>query len=151
MDGRFLSKHDVIAASRSFICVRMMTYESASEAEVLQSLWRPGVPLENTVFAILDPNGRPILRGGRGPSMMFRDSADLAKSMNEIAQYYHSGNKATAESLPVVDSVRLALDVAACEHRPLVVVVGQTADERQKAADNLAPVAWSESLMGKLI
>lgn len=150
MDGRFLSKNDVIAASRSFICVRMMTYESASEAEVLQALWRPGAPLENTVFAILDPDGRPILRGGRSPAMLFRDSADLAKTMNEIARYYQS-DKRTPESLPLVNNVRLAIDVAACDHRPLAIVIGQTAEDRQKLAANLAPVAWSDALMGKLV
>lgn len=141
---------DVIAASRSFICVRMMTYESASEAEVLQALWRPGAPLENTVFAILDPTARPILRGGRSPSMMFRDSADLAKTLNEIARYYQS-DKSTPETLPLIDTVRLAVDVAACDHRPLVVVVGNNSEEQQRLASALAPVAWSEAYMGKLV
>jgi hypothetical protein len=128
----------------------MMTYESASEAEVLQALWRPGAPLENTVFAILDPTARPILRGGRSPSMMFRDSADLAKTMDEVARNYQS-NKNTPETLPLIDSVRLAVDVAACDHRPLVVVLGNNSEDQQRLASTLAPVAWSDALMGKLV
>ncbi|MBX9685483.1 MAG: hypothetical protein K2X27_02200 [Candidatus Obscuribacterales bacterium] len=150
MDGRFLSKPDVIAASRSFICVRMMTYESASEAEILKSLWRRDAPLENTVFAILDSNGRAILRGGRSPSMLFRDSSELARTMNEISAYYHA-DKGTPESLPLVASVKLAVDVAACDHLPLAVVLGRTPEERQKLISALAPLAWSNELIGKLI
>ncbi len=154
MDERFLSKSEVIRASRGFICVRMMTYESASEAEVLKALWRPGAALENTVFAILDPQCRVILRGGRGPNMVFRDSLEMAKSMNEIASYYSKNTRlpqGLPQSLPAIDTVRLAIDVAACDHRPLAIVVGRTDEERNSLAANLAPLAWSDDLIGKLV
>jgi hypothetical protein len=128
----------------------MMTYESASEAEVLKSLWRPGAPLENTVFAILDPNGRPVIRGGRSPDFVFRDSSDMASTMNQISQYYNS-HGGTPEALPSVDTVRLAIDVAACDKRPLAIVVGRSDEERRKLASALAPVAWSDTLIGKLV
>ena len=151
MDGRFLSKPNVIQASRDFVCVRMMTYESASEAELLKTLWRPDAPLENTVFAILDPSGRSIVRGGRSPQMVFRDSDEMALRMNEIARYYGSEGKRVPKELPVVDTVRLAVDVAACDKRPLVVVVGQSEQERKQLAERLAPSAWSDQLIGKLV
>lgn len=151
MDGRFLSKPNVIQASRSFVCVRMMTYESASEAELLKTLWRPDAPLENTIFAILDPEGRSIVRGGRSPQMVFRDADDMAARMNEIAHYYGSNGVVVPKELPAVDTVRLAIDVAACDKRPLVIVVGQNDQERKQLASRLAPTAWSEPLIGKLV
>lgn len=127
-----------------------MTYESASEADVLKSFWRPGAPLENTVFAILDPSGRPIIRGGRSPKWVFRDSADMARTMNEIAQHY-DGNARAPDGLPSVANVRLALDVAACDKRPLAIVVAKTANERARLSQMLAKIAWSEKFIGKLI
>lgn len=151
MDERFLSKLDVIQASRNFVCVRMMTYESASEAEVLKTLWRPDAPLENTIFAILDPNGRAIVRGGRSPQMAFRDASDMASQMNEISRYYNSGGSFSPKHLPAVETVRLAVDVAACDKRPLVIVTGQNEQERKSLASRLAPVAWSDGLIGKLV
>lgn len=129
----------------------MLTYESASEAEVLKSLWIPGAPLENTVFAILDPTGRAIVRGGRGPNHVFRDSFDMATRMDEIARYYNSNSRVTPSALPSVDTVRLALNVAACEKRPLAIVVGRNEQERQMLASKLASIAWSDQLIGKLV
>lgn len=129
-----------------------MTYESASEAQVLQSLWRPGAPLENTVFAILDPWARPIIMGGRSPIHVFRDAADMAHTMNEISAHYTgSGRTAQPDSLPSVDTVRLAIDVAACDKRPLAIVVGRTEEERKELAHALAAVAWSDQFIGKIV
>ena len=150
MDGRFLSKQEVIRASRNFVCVRMMTYESAQEAEVLKTLWRQGQPLENTVFAILDPRGRTILNGGRSPMRLFRDSYEMANSMNQIAAHYNRG-KLEADEIPSVDTVRLGIDVAACDKRPLAVVVGRSSAETQYLSRKLAPLAWSDELIGKLV
>jgi len=130
----------------------MMTYESASEASLLKTLWRPDAPLENTIFAILDPYGRSIVRGGRSPQMVYRDADDMASNMNEIARYYGSGGRSSVpKELPTVDTVRLAVDVAACDKRPLVIVVGQTEEERKHLAAQLAPAAWSDKLIGKLV
>jgi hypothetical protein len=129
----------------------MMTYESASEAELLKTLWRPDAPLENTVFAILDPSGHSIVRGGRSPQMVFRDADDMASRMNEIARYYGSNGATVPKELPAVDTVRLAVDVAACDKRSLVIVVGQSEKERRQLAERLAPSAWSEQLIGKLV
>lgn len=142
---------NVIKASRDFICVRMMTYESASEAQLLKTLWRPDAPLENTIFAILDPDGRSIVRGGRSPQMVYQDADDMASHMKEIARYYGSNGTTVPKGLPTVDTVRLAVDVAACDKRPLVIVVGQNDQEREKLAARLAPTAWSEQLIGKLV
>jgi len=125
-----------------------MTYESASEAEVLKALWRPGAPLENTLFAILDPYGRPLTRGTRSPGWLFRDPADMAAGLADVARHYQStGNP---QSLPAIATVRLGMNVAACDKLPLAIVVGDTEKERQAMERTLAPVAWSDGLIGKL-
>ncbi|MBX9567871.1 MAG: hypothetical protein K2X77_03210 [Candidatus Obscuribacterales bacterium] len=128
----------------------MMTYESASEAQILKAYWRPGAPLENTVFAITDPWGRIIMGGGRSPKWVFRDSAEMARTMDEIARHY-KGESGLPDGLPSVDTVRLAIDVAACDKRPLAVVVGKNSEERQQLTRNLASIAWSDQFIGKLV
>lgn len=149
MDRRFLSQRQVINASRRFICVRMMTYENAAEAHVLKSLWRPGAALENTLFVLLDPYGRPITRGARSPDWTFANADDMAAGMNEIASSYQSRN--VASYLPVVSSVRLAMNVAACDKRPLAIVVANSQEERRTLEDALAPLARESEFMGKMI
>lgn len=125
-----------------------MTYESASEAEVLKSFWRPGAPLENTVFVICDPYGRPLIRGSRGPEMYFRDASDMAAALNEIASHYRSSGD--PQSLPAVLTVRLGMDVAACDKLPLVIVVADNEMQRKAMEQTLAPLSWSDDFIGKL-
>ena len=71
MDRSFLSDVSVVEASRDFVCVRMATYENATEAEFLATIFRGRTgQLENTVFTILAPDGKTQLtRSGRSPEM----------------------------------------------------------------------------------
>jgi hypothetical protein len=125
-----------------------MTYESASEAEVLKSYWRPGVPLENTLFIILDPYGRPLMRGARGPEMFFRDASDMASAMNEISSHYRSTSD--PQALPAVLTVRLGMNVAACDKLPLAIVVSDNGKQRERLERTLAPLSWSQEFIGRL-
>jgi hypothetical protein len=108
-----------------------MTYESASEAEVLKSYWRPGAALENTLFVILDPYGRPLTRGSREPSWQYRDAHEMALGLDDIAKRY--SGRGENQNLPVVATVRLGLNVAAADKLPLAIVVS---DRSQRAAGN---------------
>src|SRR5262245_31890428 len=96
MDRSFLSDASVVAASREWVCVRLLTYENAAEAEMLTSLFvgRSG-QLENTTFALLAPDGKTKLsRAGRSPDFAFRGgpgespAAEMASAMVEIAARY---------------------------------------------------------------
>lgn len=124
-----------------------MTYENASEADVLKSLWRPGAPLENTLFALLDPNGRALTRGTRSPGWIFRDAAAMAQGMNDLARQYPGHG--VLHGLPVVDTVRLGLNVAACDKLPLAIVVGE-GRELIALEDKLAQLSWRTDLVGAL-
>jgi hypothetical protein len=123
MDRSFLSQAPVVEASSQFVCIRLATYESAQEAELLKKIFlgRSG-QLENTVFAILSPDGsKQLVRPGRSPEMSFRDAEDLADQMRTISKRYPT--KTVQESLPMMTDLRLALNIAACDQRPLLVVV----------------------------
>ena len=125
-----------------------MTYESSEEAEVLKTFWR-GAELENTVFAILDPGGKQLTRSSRGPHMLFKDSSALANYMDSVARYYKGAKK--PQELPVVDTVRLGLNVAACDSRPLAIVVGENEKVKKVLSARLASLAWSDDFIGKLV
>lgn len=125
-----------------------MTYESASEAEVLKSYWRPGAALENTLFVLLDPYGRPLTRGSREPSWQYRDAHEMALGLDDIARRY--SGRGENQNLPVVATVRLGLNVAAADKLPLAIVVSDRSQERQAMEKKLAPLSWRSELIGKV-
>ncbi len=126
-----------------------MTYESEREAQVLKSLWRSGAQLENTLFAILDPEGRPLTQGMRSPNWMFNDAREMAAGLDRVAAEYRS--RSNPRSLPVVANVRLGMNVAACDKRPIAIVLGDNEQERKSLEVQLASVAWSGDFLGEMI
>lgn len=131
--------------------MRPATYESESEAKVLQRFWRGrSGTLENTVFCLVAPDGKTKLsRAGRSPRMAYDGPEDLAKSMASIVERYPSKKSKSAAPLPTYPSVRLALNVASCDARPLVVVANKDAKERERLAKALAELAWSKEFIGR--
>src|SRR6185295_1143654 len=159
MDRSFLSNESVVTASRRFTCVRLLTYESAEEADVLKSFFvgRSG-QLENTTFALVAPDGKTKLaRAGRSPDFAFRGGAgktpaqEMAEAMDEIAARLEKTQTAEsgASPLPVTKTVRLGLDVAACDGLPLVVVYGDDAAKRAALTERLALLAWNATFVGR--
>src|SRR5262249_17789692 len=53
--------------------------------------------------------------------------------------------------LPKLDNVHLALDVAACDKHPLVVVFAVNPSTRQALERRLGQLAWRPELIGKLV
>lgn len=152
MDRSFLSQPEVVAASRRWVCIRLATYETAAEADVLRRIYAgPGGVLENTVFAMIAPDrSRYLCPSGRSPQWAFRDAAEMADFMNRTAETY-SGSTPGGRDLPYVANVRLGLDVAACDRLPLVIVAARTPTARADLERRLAPVAWSPSVIGRAI
>src|SRR5437762_2947760 len=153
MDRSYLSKPEVIAAAREFVCVRLTTYEDPFEAEFLKSfkIFRSG-EVENTTFTILAPDGeKPLVRTSRTAKATFRDSGQMAETMARIAKDYPAkpGTAGTLPELPTVATVRLAVDVAACDNQPLVVVVAENEKVRRELTDRLRPLAWGEQFRGR--
>lgn len=152
MDRSYLSDPAVVAVSRDFVCVRLLTYENAAEAEMLQQVFRGRDGLENSVFALLDPEGRrPLARTGRSPSFAFRDAAALAVKMGGIAERYPGRRDANEQlDLPLLVDVRRALNVAAADQQQLIIVCGQ-GKARDQLQSELSRLAWSDDLVGRFL
>lgn len=155
MDGSFLSDELVVAASRNFVCIRLATYEDQQEAEFMSRVFtsRSGV-LENTTFGILSPDGKKnLVTPGRGPMHAFRDASVMASRMNLIA-LQHSGARDARWSdqrLPVMKSVDVALNVAACDNLPVLVTFADNAQRLAEINNDLLKAAWSEGLAGQFV
>jgi hypothetical protein len=150
MDRSFLSTAEVIKASRSFICARLATYENEEEAKLLKGLVRTrSGELENSVFAILSSDGKTKLaRAGRGPHAVASTSKQLAAALDRIA----ADNPAKAEprALPLVATLKLAVNIAACDNVPLAVLSAQ--DGKWKALEAAAgKLVWRPGVVGKFI
>jgi len=155
MDRSFLTDKQVVAESRNFVCIRLATYEDEHEAEFLKGVFtgRSG-QMENTTFAILSPDGKQKLAAsGRGPFHAFRNAAQLAQGMKLIASQHAGAAKAALSDrqLPLMRSLELALNVAACDNLPLIVTVADDDDALKTLHRDLLPVAWSELLAGQFV
>lgn len=155
MDRSFLSQPNVIAAAQPFVCIRLTTYEDKKEGAFLKSFHVTGSgELENTVFAILSPDGkRPLVRASRSARDTFGDADQMAVALTRIAHDYEAKSRAGQglPALPLVANVRLAVDVAACDHRPLVVLYAPRHDDLERLEAQLTPLAWSDDFLGRFI
>jgi hypothetical protein len=153
MDRSFLSDKALIRASRDFVCVRLATYESKEEAELLKSLFigRSG-ELENTTFALLSPDGlRRLCRTGRSPSFAFSTPAEMATEMRTITESYRPRDRVGAKNnvLPSLKNVRLGLNVASCDGQLLVVTYGATKKSLSRLESKLGKLAWAKPHIGR--
>jgi len=149
MDRSFLSQPAVIEASRQFVCARLATYEDEAEGKFLKQLvpTRSG-ELENSIFAILSPDASDkLVRPSRGMRSEYRDAEAMAKGMAVLAAKYRS--KAEPQSLPLISTVRLALDVASSDNRPLVVLLEKDSAKRKELEATVAKQAWSKEFLGR--
>ena len=151
MDRSFLSRSQVIAASRAFICVRLATYEDPLEAKLLKGIARTGSgELENTVFCLLDPDGKTkLVRGARGIHQVYANARAMADGLDRVAAKYTP--KSSPAALPVVANARLAIDIAAADNQPLVAIVGTDKTARNLLASQVARLAWSDEFVGRFV
>lgn len=138
----------MILASREFVCVRPQTYENAEESKVLTSILNGPNGLQNTTFALLDPNGEQLTRGSRSPGMTFKRVERFVDALEETSDTYKEDAK-EIQALPILDNLRLALNVAAADLRPLVVVRAKSDKTAQALAQMVAKTAWSKSSVGR--
>ncbi len=141
-----------MAASRAFVCIRPQTYEDAEEAKVLARVFsdRAG-NLHNTSFGILSSDGEEKLSpSGRSPSMVYESAQEFESALREIAREQKTDGKKPIAHLPELPGLRIALDVAAADLRPLVVVYSDDEAERTRLCERLERLAWSEAFVGRL-
>ncbi len=150
LDRGPLSDAQVIATLRNFVCVRPLTYENKAESDYLRKIFAPRGFLENTVFTIMDPEAKKYLaRPGRGPDTLYGDPDDkdfsLPKSLSAVAKPYKAAYPQSA--FPSSGNTRYGLNVAACDYRPLTLVVGSS-EERDALKKKVASLAWTEKFWG---
>ena len=138
----------MVAASRAFVCVRPQTYEAAEEVEILSYVFAGRSGLENTSFALLDPQGKKLTAGSRSPTMTYGEVERFVAALDATAAKYAEKAK-PIEALPTVRNLRLALNVAAADMRPLVIVRGKDEAAAKALARKVAKLAWSKELVGE--
>ena len=150
MDRSYLSDQRVVEASREFVCARLISFEDADEAKLMQLLWSGSKV--NTIFALMDPSGaRRLSRVGRSPKGVFDDAAAMAAEMRRIATRYPAKKGADAGlALPVLEDVRIALNVTECDAQQLVILRG-SASETARLEKELAKLAWSDEFVGRFL
>ena len=151
----YLIQPAVVAASRDFVCVRLLTYESKSEYTFMEQLLgvAPGT-LPNTVFCILAPDGKTkLLRAGRGPPQAFSGARSMATGLQRIAARYPAIDSESrgGQPLPLVRPVDLALNVAASDNRPLVITVGSDRRQLAEVHQKVQQLAWNAPFVGQFI
>ena len=159
MDRSFLSDKAVIEASRDFVCIRLATYEDADEAKILKNLFSgPSDNLENTVYAMLGPDGKTRLtRTGRSPGFAFGGhpeiaAANMAAEMKKIAKKHKvTGKPINPEEfgMPYLADVRLAVNVSACDNLPLVIVSAPDEATKKSLEKKLLPLVWHADYRGQ--
>src|SRR5262249_47394510 len=79
----------------------------------------------------------------------FGDAGRMADALNRIARDYPATTPAAGSlpGLPTVPSVRLAVDVAACDRRPLVVLFAPDGPARSRLEARVTPLAWGERFL----
>jgi hypothetical protein len=154
MDRSYLSRPEVIAASRRFVCVRLTTYEDELEARFNGSLMlgRSG-NVENTTFVVLAPDGKTKLtREARSAKQVYADAAAMARGMDQIAaKYPPKPADGHSPPLPVTLTARLGLDVAASDGQPLVLVVAKDESTSEALEAAVAELAWGREFLGRFV
>ena len=151
MDGSYLFQPEVIAASRNFVCARLISYEDKDEAEFLKAVSRTASgELENSSFGMVAPDGKTkLLFAGRVIRSTYADSIAMAEGMNKIMEKFTP--KAEISALPLTATVRIGLDVAASDTQPFVLILAADQDKRAALEAELARLAWTPAFVGRFI
>jgi hypothetical protein len=153
MDRSLLSQPEVITASRQFVCVRLLTYENPEEMNFVKSLWvgRSG-EVENTTVGFFAPDGKEKLtRLSRSFTHAYRSPSEMASAMNRIAGRYTLAAQTTTPPLPEVIDVRRAVNVAASDNQPLVIIYVKEEAARRQLVDRVSRLAWSKPFIGRFV
>ena len=173
MDGSFLSARATVEASRPFVCIRLATYENQDEVDFMKTLYVSFTgEIANTMFALLSPDGKTRLsEADRSPAQVFGGviqrrasqpgaaeqnkaaAARMVESMEVISLAY-PGKEGTAggpQALPYLGDLRMAVNVAACDNQPLLVVYAENPGEVARLEEALQPIAWSKEVIGRAL
>jgi hypothetical protein len=146
------STQEFIEASRSFVCIRIETYENKEAEKMVRSLLNGAYA--NTAFCMFDPQGKQRLtRSGRSPSQVMgrrgaSDNAEIIDAMNDVVSKYRRKGNQQDTVLQDFLSFEQALNVASADQRLLVFVnADKTAIE--KLSPTLEELFADEEIVGR--
>lgn len=154
MDSSYWSKENVVKATRDFVCIRLATYEDTEEVKFLANVYRGrSGQLENTVFALLDSDGKKRLaRSGRSPDFAFQGDRQFVSGLEQIAREKGSPKKRFSDpALPLVKNVDLGLNVASCDGIQMILVVGEDEARVRELSQKALPLAWNDQVGGQFV
>lgn len=150
------AQKEFVELSRSFVCVRLDTYESEKNQKVVREVLHG--KLANTAFVVFAPDGKTQLcRSSRSPGMTFgnkgwrKDGNALEESIAGLAQFVekHPGVGRPEEALvPDFYSFGQGLNVSSADQRLLVMTVAPSG-QREALKNSLKAVANDPKLRGK--
>ena len=155
------SQKEFIEASRSFVCVRLESYENEEHQKMVRSFLDGR--FENTAFCLLAPDGKTRLSGtGRSPEKGLRQGRGnrrpnrgggaghdgVVEAMKQVADKYRPKGSREGAVLQDFHSFRQALNVASGDQRLLLYVVAPE-DDRGKLRTSLRPLMSDGEIVGK--
>jgi hypothetical protein len=149
------STKEFIDASRSFVCIRIETYENKESQERVRSLLNGR--LANTAFCMFDPEGRrQLTRAGRSPNQVIAGTGGKGAEENDaiIDQMCYTAlrfrEKGAARDMVLPDflSFGQALNVASADQRLLVFVNADDA-ALEKLSPTLREVFSDDEIIGR--
>ena len=148
------STQEFIDASRSFVCVRIETYENKENEEIIRSILNGRYA--NTAFCIFDPQGkRRLSRAGRSPDQVLggrsgsgENNKTIIDEMSRIASRYRSNAGSGEAVLQDFLSFGQALNVASADQR-LLVFVNANKSTAKKITPTLKELFADEEIIGR--
>ena len=106
--------------------------------------------MENSTFALLKSDGKtPLSQISRGPERVFGSAGRMAEAMRLITANQPPLTKPPGlKTSPALSSLRLAINVAACDNLPLVVLGPEAGPEFEKA---LTEMFFDSSWQGRFV
>lgn len=98
----------------------------------------------------MGPDGKTKLsRSGRSPKMVYRSAEEMVSFLVRTSGKYRAKN--AVESLPYIGDVRLGLNVASCDLRPLVVLSSPKKETLSKMEKRILTLAWGQEFVGRFM
>ena len=154
MDRSYWSNQEVVLATRDFVCIRLATYEDQKEVDFLKTIFRGrSGSLENTVFAMLDSDGKTKLgRSGRSPDFAFRGVSGFVDGLKKMSAERKLKSKRYSDTkLPLMKNVDLALNVASCDKIQLIIIVGEDDEKVEQISKRALKLAWGDKTAGQYV
>ena len=142
-----LANKEFITASRNWVCVRLDSYESVHNQNLIRKYLNGR--FENTAFVLLSPDCKPITRkGSRSPLMTFGSVQATVDSMNIYSLEYERKNKKQNPNPQDFESIKTSLNVASADQRPLIVI-SSPKNSRRTIYEKIRNVFSHKDLIGR--